>query len=118
MHESSKHPSQLEFRSALRGANLHYLANVFEFRRDQAHRCDSRATHYVDGPGNHAELESTVPTNKSNATGPHPENLREPVLQSLPWHRILVNAQRAIRKNLHDYHTRPWCCGPSFRLLR
>src|ERR1700721_3047600 len=100
MHKSSKHPSQLGFRSALRGANLHYLASDFEFRRHQAHRRDSRAAHHVDGPGDLAKLKSAVPTNKSNPASAHPENLREPALEILPLHRILVDAQRAVPKHL------------------
>src|SRR5579859_7066224 len=37
-----------EFRSALRGANLHYLVRDCEFRRHQAHRANSRGPHHID----------------------------------------------------------------------
>src|ERR1700676_4428339 len=106
MHKSSKHPSLLGFRSALRGANLHYLANVFEFRRHQAHRRNSRPTHYIDGPGDDAKFDGAVSTDKSNAAGPHLENLLKPALEIFPLHRVLVDSQRPIAEDLHNNHIR------------
>src|SRR5208282_5420757 len=99
MHKSSKHPSLLGFRPALRGANLHYLVRVFEFWRHQAHRCYSRAMHHVDDPGDYTKLEDAVSTDKSNAACPHLENFLKPSLEMLPLHRVLVDAQGAVAKN-------------------
>src|SRR5580700_1780419 len=106
MHKSSKHPSLLGFRSALRGANLHYLANVFEFRRHQPHGVDSRSPHYIDRPRDDAKFEITVSADKSDATGAHLEDFRKPTLEILPLDRVPVDAQGAIAANLHNNQIR------------
>jgi hypothetical protein len=95
------------FKSALRGAILTVSAGLFEFRCKQPDGSHTRGFHRIDYAGNHREFDRRLTANKSRAIDARTKNLVKPGFQGIPRYRILIDAQRSVRKNLNHHDFRP-----------